>query len=144
MTGVATLNEAARLALALPEVVEAERHSRRAFLVNGKVFAWERAFSKADLKRFGDEPAPDGDILAVNTADLGEKEAALAAGHAGIFTIPHFNGYAAVLVHLRVVARPVLRETLVDGWLVHAPAALAEEYLRRRRSRPARSPDPGA
>ena len=132
---MATLNEAARIALALPEVVEAERHGRRAWLVNGKVFAWERAFSKADIKRYGDQTPPDGPIVAVNTADLGEKEAALAAGHEGIFTIPHFDGYAAVLVHLRVVARPVLRETLVDGWLVHAPAALAEEYVRRRRRR---------
>ena len=130
---MATLNEAARIALALPEVVEAERHGRRAWLVNGRVFAWERAFSKADIKRYGEQSPPDGPILAVNTADLGEKESALAAGHEGIFTIPHFDGYPAVLVHLRVVARPVLRETLVDGWLVHAPQALAVQYLRRRR-----------
>lgn len=128
-----TLDAAARIALALPEVTEGERNGRRAWSVNGKVFAWERAFSKADIKRFGDEQPPDGPILAVRTADVGEKEAVLGAGHAGIFTIPHFNGYPAVLVQLRAVTRPVLRETITDGWLATAPPALAEDYLKRRR-----------
>jgi hypothetical protein len=130
---MATLNDAARIAAALPEVTEGERHGGRTWSVNGKVFAWERQFSKADVKRYGDQTPPDGPILAVRTADLGEKEAALAAGHDGIFTIPHFNGFPAVLVQLRSVARPVLRATIVDGWLAHAPPALAEQYLKRRR-----------
>jgi hypothetical protein len=57
----------------------------------------------------------------------------LGAAHAGLFTIPHFNGYPAVLVQLRAVTRPVLRETITDGWLATAPPALAEEYMKRRR-----------
>ena len=132
---MATLNEAARIALALPEVTEDESRGGRRWSVNGKVFAWERAFSKADIRRFGDEPPPDGPILAVVTADLAEKEAVLGAGEPGLFTIPHFNGYPAVLVQLRVVARPVLRATLIDGWLARAAPALAEEYLKRGRRR---------
>jgi Uncharacterized protein conserved in bacteria len=132
---MATLNDVARIALALPEVVEGERRGGRAWAVSGKVFAWEREFSKADLKRYGDQSPPDGPILAVRTADLGEKEAVLAAGHDGFFTIPHFDGYPGLLIQLRAVRRPALREALVDAWLAVAPRALAEQYLNSRRRR---------
>src|SRR3954451_1581027 len=105
-----TVDEAARLALALPEVTEGERHGHRTWFVKGKAFAWERPFSKADLKRFGDQTPPAGPILAVSVADLGEKEAVLAGGDDAFFTIAHFEGYPGVLIQLDRVSREALRD----------------------------------
>ncbi|MDG4820551.1 MmcQ/YjbR family DNA-binding protein [Asanoa sp. WMMD1127] len=125
---MATLDDVARVAARLPEATEGERHGTRAWSVAGKVFAWERQFSKADIKRYGDAPVPPGPIVAAAVADLGEKEAVLAAGKAGIFTIPHFDGYAAVLIELDEVERATLEETVLDAWLAKAPARLTEAY----------------
>jgi hypothetical protein len=128
-----SLDEAAGMAIALPEVAEVERHGNRSWSVGGKTFAWERSFSKADVRRFGDATPPDGPILAVRVDDLGEKEAVLAAQPKAFFTIPHFDGYAAVLIQLKVVTKRALREALIDGWLACAPTAIADEFMESRR-----------
>ncbi len=134
---MATIEDAARLARELPEVTEGERHGNLTWSVGGKAFAWERPFSKADIKRFGPEAPPQGPILAVRVDDLAEKEAVLSSYSKGFFTIPHFDGYAAVLIQLKTVTRKLLREAVVDAWLACAPRHLAEEYLRSARGRSA-------
>jgi len=123
--GPLSLDDVARLALALPEVTEIERRDCANWAVRGKGFAWERPYSKADLKRFADMPPPDGPIVAVRVGDLHEKEAILAAKQPGVFTIPHFNGYAAVLIQLNATTPETLRELLTDGWRAQAPPDLA-------------------
>lgn len=130
-----SLEDAARMALELPEVSEGTSYGRRTWFVGGKGFAWERPFSKADIRRFGDATPPDGPIFAVRVEDLNEKEAVLAAQAKGFFTIPHFEGYPAVLIQLKVVGKRALKEAIVDGWLACAPPALAEEYVKHERPR---------
>jgi hypothetical protein len=128
---MATIEEAAEIASGLPEVTVGERYGNRTWMVAGKGFAWERPFSKADIKRFGDATPPDGPILAVRVADLGETEAVLAADLKGFFTIPHFDGFPAVLIQLKKVGKRNLREAITDAWLACAPPKLADQYLNR-------------
>jgi len=126
---VLAVDEVARMASELPEVAEGRRHGNRTWSVAGKAFAWERPFSKADIKRFGDAAPPDGPILAVRVEDLGEKEAVLAAHPKSFFTIPHFDGYAAVLIQLKKATKRPVREALTDGWLACAPPRLVDQFL---------------
>jgi hypothetical protein len=123
--GPLSVDDVARLAMELPEVTETERRGCVTWAVRGKAFAWDRPFSKADLRRFGEVTPPDGPVIAVQVADLHEKEAVLAAKRPGVFTISHFDGYAAVLIQLNVTDLETLRELLTDGWLAKAPPELA-------------------
>lgn len=142
---MATLDDAAVVCAALPDATEGrrnathagERDGLRTWFVGKKSFAWERPFSKADIKRFGTETPPDGPIFAVRVADLREKEAVLQARAGPVFTIPHFDGYAAVLLELRKTPKRLLRELIIDAWLCSAPTAAAQAYLaaERRKSR---------
>src|SRR5215475_1769348 len=118
---MATLDDAARLAMELPEVTEGVRYRWRTWYVNRAAFAWERPLSKADIKRLGDATPPEGEILAVRVEDLGEKEAVLSAAPRGLFTIAHFDGHPSVLIQLKIVTRKALKDAIVDGWLACAP-----------------------
>jgi hypothetical protein len=139
-----TFDDVARLASELPAVTEGEDkygHGHRTWQVAGKTFAWERPFSKADIRRYGTQAPPQGPILAACTADLHDKEAALAAHPDAFFTIPHFDGYKAVLILLDKVTGEALKEALTDAWLACAPRDLASEF-QAAHAKPPSSPGP--
>jgi hypothetical protein len=126
-------------AQSLPGVTVGRKWNHRTWLVGDKGFAWERPFSKADLERFGDTPPPRGDILAVIVADLDVKDALLAIAPAGFFTIPHFTGYPAILVELRVCHTADVRAAILAAHQIAVAAKRSPKRAKRRRpSQPSR------
>jgi len=115
----------------LPDVTVGSSWGHVTWIVGDKGFAWQRPFSKADLKRFGDETPPAGEILAVRVESLDAKDALLAMELPGFFTIAHFNGYAAVLIALRKARAKDVRAALLDAHRCMTPV---KRQRRRRRS----------
>jgi hypothetical protein len=74
---------------------------------------------------------PYEDLLVVNVADEGAKQA-LVDGDGPFFTIPHFDGYNAVLVQqsrLGEIGRDELEEVLTEAWATRAPRRLVKQHL---------------
>jgi hypothetical protein len=111
---------------------EADKKGQRSWITGKRSFAWERPLRASDLKALG-AAAPGGPILAVRTTDLEMKDALLGSGHAGLFTTPHFDGYAAILIALDDVSVAALKAVLLESWLAHAPSSVADTYLAKRR-----------
>jgi hypothetical protein len=127
--GVADWDDVARLALAMPEVVESTSYGNVAWKVKDRGFVWERPLGKSDLAALGDDAPPDGPVLAAYVDGLDEKEAVLAANPGCCFTIAHFNGFPAVLILLDRIEVGLLQELITDAWLTRAPKKLVADYL---------------
>jgi hypothetical protein len=123
---VATQDDVRRIALALPDTVEAD--DRFAFSVRNK--GKEKGFVWVWLERIDPKQArvPNPKVVAIRVADEGEKQALLAANEKKFFTEDHYNGYAAVLVRLAAVRPRELEELITDAWRVMAPKALVKEF----------------
>jgi hypothetical protein len=128
---MASWDEVARLALALPEATERTSRDTRQWRVKDKLFVWERPLRRADLEALGDA-APAGPILGARVEHLVAKEALLADDPGVFFTTPHFKGYPAVLVQLDKIGLEDLEEVVVEAWLCRAPKRVADAYLDRR------------
>jgi hypothetical protein len=128
-----TLDDVRAIALSLPETHEAVDGHRGGVSWRTKdgLFVWERGPSKADLARLevlGLE-WPAGHVVGVRTDGLEGKAALLGSFPEQFFTIPHFDGYPAVLVRLEAIDAELLREVVTDAWLLRAPKRLAKEWL---------------
>jgi hypothetical protein len=128
---VPTWDDVARIALGLPGASERVSRDLRQWVVQKKLFVWERPLRRTDLEALGDA-APDGPILGARVEHLVAKEALLADDPGVYFTTPHFDGYPAVLVRLEEIGAGELAELIVEAWLNRAPKKLVDAYLAER------------
>jgi hypothetical protein len=121
---MATWKDVERIATSLPEVVETSGYDGwRSWKVRGKNVVWERplgAKDRRDVEALGRE-VPEGTIIGIRTPDLDTKDALIGENPGVVFTIPHFDRYAAVLVRLDEIDVADLEEYVVEAWLFQAP-----------------------
>ena len=111
-----------RVALSLPETVEAPNHFAFSVRNKGKLkgFVWvwmERVTPKKPR-------VPQPDVIAVRVASLADKDFLLALDPAKFFTEPHYNGFPAVLVRLPAVTARELKPIITEAWRCQAPKDL--------------------
>jgi len=99
--------------------------------VRDKLFVWERPLRQSDLRALAarGQEAPSGEILGARVEHEGAKLALIESDPEVYFTIPHFDGYAAILALLERISVEELEELVVEAWLVRAPKRLADSYL---------------
>jgi hypothetical protein len=124
---VVTYADIEAFALTLPETTVGPSYGGApALRVNKKMFARLRGEMADDIDEL--TGAPYGDVLMVGVEDLGEKEALLTAEGDVFFTVPHYDGYPAVLVRLDRADEAEVRELLFDAWMRTAPKRALRAY----------------
>lgn len=94
----------------------------------GRGFVMYRKPHKTAVDPETDEPYDD--LLVIRTANDDDKRA-LVEADGPFFTIPHFNGYNAVLVQLSrlgEVSRDELAEVIADAWRACAPKSMVKQH----------------
>jgi hypothetical protein len=104
-----TFDTLREVALALPEVVESTSWGTPAFKVRKKTIC-----------RIHDKLT---DVLVVRI-DMADKEYLIETRPDVYFSLPHYDGYPAVLVRLEVVERDELGRLLTAAWRLMAPPKL--------------------
>ena len=122
-------------AMRLPGVIIATSRGHRTWMVGKRAFAWQRPFTKADIRRFGDETPPAGEILGVRVESLDAKDALLEGALPGFFSIPHFEGFPALLIALRKARARDVRAAIVDAHAAMSALAPARKRGPRNKAR---------
>jgi hypothetical protein len=121
---MATQADVRRIALSLPDTVEAE--DRFAFSVRvkdklkGFVWVWMERLEPKKAR------VPQPAVVAVRVPNLDEKNLLLAMDDSKFFTEPHYNGFPAVLVRLAAIDTAELELLIIDAWRCQAPKALVK------------------
>jgi hypothetical protein len=115
------------MALALAATEERLSRGHRQWRVAEKLFVWERPLRPGEIAALG-ERAPSGPVLGARVESLAAKEALIEDDPHVFFTTPHFDGYAAVLVRLDLIATDDLKDLITEAWLARAPARLVKGH----------------
>lgn len=119
------------LAMAMPQTTkELTPDGRPRYHVHGKLYCCHRTRRPDALDPETGERLDD--VLMFRVADLEVKDMVLADDRGVFFTTPHFDGYPAVLVRIRDLARldrEELRETVIEAWLCRAQKRVARAWL---------------
>jgi len=111
---MATEDDVRTIALSLPDTTEEPWYGTPGYKVRGKGFLRIRTEAEGGLVVF--------------VSDVGEKEALLASDPQTYFTVPHYDGYATVVVHLLSIGTDVLRELITASWALKAPKRLVQDF----------------
>ena len=118
---MATLGDVLRLGMALPEVVESTSYGTPALKVRKKLVCrmWgEREHNRDDVH--------DTEVLVLFCEP--EMKQVLLDNHPGVlFTVPHYDGYGAVLVRLADVEFDDLADWIEDSYRLKAPPTLLRQ-----------------
>jgi hypothetical protein len=128
---MATMADLDGLALAMPQTTkELSDDGRPAYHVHGKLFCFHRGPRRDAIDPETGERLDD--VLMFRVPDLGVKDLMLADERGIFFTTPHFDGYAAVLMHIADLARldrDELHDLVVEAWLTRAHKRVAKTWL---------------
>jgi hypothetical protein len=108
-----------RLALALPEAVDASQGEQLVFKVEGKGFAW--SYYARDFPKKPRVLHPE--VLAIR-CDIPRKELLIEAAPEVFFDDDHYRGFPAVLARLALIDEAELGALLEAGWRLQAPKRL--------------------
>ncbi len=120
---MADLETVRRLALALPEVVEAGEGAPVAFAVDGKGIAWSYLARETPKGR---RLAVDGTIAVRCSPERTER--LIEAAPARFFTDDHYRGDPAVIVRLDQIDEDELAHLLYEAWRLQAPKGVQKRH----------------
>ena len=130
---MATVDDVRAIAMGFPDVIERRDGHRGGAMWRTAAggFVWQRGPSGRDLEQLAalGREWPPGEVVGVRTDGLQVKEALIETYPEAFFTIPHFDGYPAVLVRVDAIGVDQLREVITDAWLLKVPKRVGAAWL---------------
>ncbi len=118
---MATFDDVRRLGMVLPEMAESTSYGTPALKVRKKLVC--RMWSEREHNR---DSVLDTEVLVV-FCELDMKQVLLDNHPDALFTVPHYDGYGAVLVRMADVGLDDLADWIEDSYRLKAPPTLIRQ-----------------